>query len=147
MDEDSLSLILAATFRGNNEEVKNAAKILDSCFTNPIFPNLLFSIIKNPKYEMSIRKSASIQVFRFIYCNIISIDLILLFSQEFSNVIESKERELSPILIKCSNQLIYFMYSKRINPSETIFQLLSQNCPKSSLFYANYETETNIQTQ
>ena len=137
MNEDSLSLILAATFRGNNEEVKNGAKILDSCFTNPIFPNLLFSIIKNPKYEMSIRKSASIQVFRFIYCNLISQDLILLFSQEFSNVVESSERELSPILVKCSNQLIYFMYLKKILPSETIFQLLSRNCPKSSLFYAN----------
>lgn len=136
-DEDLLISVLAATFRGTNDEVENATKELNLFFTNPNFPNLLFSIIKNKSYDIAIRQSASIQIIRIIKSKLISSDSILPFCQEFTTVIESCEKKLSSLLKKCSYYLISFLYDHSIEFSSMIFDLLSQNHFKSSLFYAN----------
>ena len=136
MNEDFLASVLAATFRGTNEEVKNATKELFLLFNNPDFPNLLFSLIQNQRYEITIRK-ASVLVFRLILRRSIPPDLLLSFCQKLSVVIESCEQDLSPILKECSNQMIDSLYRNSIDITNIIFQLLMQDHVKSSLFYAN----------
>lgn len=137
MDEDALVSILAATFRGTNDEVESAMKELNQFFNEPNFPSMLFSIIANKNHEIAIKQSASILISYIIRNSLIPPDLILSFCQNFAIVIESSESELFPLLKKCSHQLIRFLYAHSIDLSSIIFDLLSQNHFKSSLFFAN----------
>ena len=125
MDEEFLASVLAATFRGTNDEIKIATDVLISCFEDPFFFIVLFSIIKKPKYDISIRQSACIQIFRIISNELILPDAFTPFCQEFTSVIEECGKELSPILKKCSNEFITFLNNKSIDPSSIIFELIS----------------------
>ena len=148
LNEEKLAEILSATFRGNNIEVIEATKILKEISLLPEFPNVLFSLILNKNFSFSIRQSGIIYIMRLIELKNQANSLILFFNN-FANMIQNLTIDFSPLLRKCSNQLVIQYYSlcfsddfslkslNDFNISDFIFELLNKFLFKAGLYFAN----------